>query len=290
MLTMLGRSLGLVLLVATLVPAAPLDRLSHSATIATQLAKALSEQRLDAIAAQDPDEPDRFIAALFFEDTQLLVVSARYASPSLLKARLAQKQYRDVYLDLSSASIADSSILFQDMNADGLCARRDQAADIVYDGSQTATDLRRRLGQTQIGPDLRAAVRGGGPTVQPFAEYPACTAAGSKLINGVRAGPSAVAFGHLETENIQSIVERLRECARFDQGEPRLPGCTHHSRSAGGDLQPITHRVCDRRGIATTFCGVNVSVRSIAARRGGSVAITPRLAARNRTGARRRSS
>ena len=100
MLTMLGRSLGLVLLVATLVPAAPLDRASHSAAIATQLAKALSEQGLDAIAAQDPDEPDRFIAALFFADSQLLVVSARYASPSLLKARLAQKQYRDVYLDL----------------------------------------------------------------------------------------------------------------------------------------------------------------------------------------------
>jgi len=138
MWTMLGRSLGLVLLIATLVHAGPLDRVPHSATIATQLAKALSEQGLDAIAAQDPDEPDRFIAALFFEDAQLLVVSARYASPSLLKARLAHKQYRDVYLDLSGSSIADSSILFQDMNADGLCTRRDQAADIVYDGSQAA--------------------------------------------------------------------------------------------------------------------------------------------------------
>ena len=139
MFTVLGRSLILVLLVATLVPAAPLDRASQSATIATELAKALSQQRLDAIAAQDPDEPDRFIAALFFADSQLLVVSARYASPSLLTARLAQKQYRDVYLDLSASSIADSSILFQDMNADGLCARRDLAADIVYDGGQTAT-------------------------------------------------------------------------------------------------------------------------------------------------------
>ena len=47
MLTLLGRSIGLVLLVATLVPAAPFDRASHSAAIATQLAKALSEQRLD---------------------------------------------------------------------------------------------------------------------------------------------------------------------------------------------------------------------------------------------------
>jgi len=34
MFTMLGRSLALVLLVATLVPAAPVDRASHSATVA----------------------------------------------------------------------------------------------------------------------------------------------------------------------------------------------------------------------------------------------------------------
>ena len=103
MFTMLGRSLALVLLVATLVAAAPVDRASHSATIATALAKALSEHKLDAVAAQDPDEPDRFIAALLFTDSQLLVVSARHASPSLLKARLAHKQYRDVYLDLSGS-------------------------------------------------------------------------------------------------------------------------------------------------------------------------------------------
>ena len=139
MFTALGRPLIIVMLVLTLVPAATPDRAPQSATIATELAKALSEQRLDAIAAQDPDEPDRFIAALFFADSQLLVVSARYASPSLLTVRLAQKQYRDVYLDLSASSIADSSVLFQDMNADGLCARRGQAADIVYDGGQAAT-------------------------------------------------------------------------------------------------------------------------------------------------------
>jgi hypothetical protein len=138
MWTMLEQSLGLglVLLVVTLVPAALLDRVSQSAAVATQLTKGLSERGLDAIAAQDPDEPDRFIAALLFADSQLLVVSARSTSPSLLTDRLAHKQYRDVYVDLSGSSIADSSILFHDMNADGLCGRRDQKADIVYEGSQ----------------------------------------------------------------------------------------------------------------------------------------------------------
>lgn len=87
MFTMLGGSLALVLLVVTLVPAAPRDRASHSAAIATELAKALSEQKLEAIAAQDPGEPDRFIAALFFAGSQLLVVSARHTSPPLWKHR-----------------------------------------------------------------------------------------------------------------------------------------------------------------------------------------------------------
>ncbi len=138
MWTMFGRSIGLVFVMATLVTAAPPDRVSQSGPIAVQLAQALSEDGLGAIAAQDPDEPDRFIAALFFKGSQLLVVSARYASPSLLEARLAHGQHREVYLDLTGAPIAGTNVLFQDMNADGLCARRDQAADIVYDGSQAA--------------------------------------------------------------------------------------------------------------------------------------------------------
>jgi hypothetical protein len=136
MLTILEQSLGLVWLLVTLVPAAPLDRVSQSAVVTTQLTKALSARGLDAIAAQDPDEPDRFIAALFFADSQLLVVSARPASPALLKTRLAHKQYHDVYVDLSGSSIADSSILFHDIDADGLSSRRDQKADIVYKGGQ----------------------------------------------------------------------------------------------------------------------------------------------------------
>jgi hypothetical protein len=107
--------------------------------VAKELTIALTEQRLDAIAAQDPDEPDRFVAALFFPDAQLLVISARYASPALLQRRLADKQYRDVYLDLQSASVRDSGVFFQDMNADGLCSSRDQAADLLYEGMAPPT-------------------------------------------------------------------------------------------------------------------------------------------------------
>jgi hypothetical protein len=133
------KMLGVVLLIGSLMAAAPPDQASRSATLAKQLTAALAEQRLEAIATQHPDEPDRFVAALFFPDTQMLVVSARYASPPLLQARLAHKQYRDVYLDLQGSPVPNSSVFFQDMNADGLCSSRDQTADILYDGSAAPT-------------------------------------------------------------------------------------------------------------------------------------------------------
>jgi hypothetical protein len=132
------KACGIALLVSHLVATAPAEQPVRSAALAAQLGAALHEQRLDAIAARDPDEADRFIAALFFQDAQLLVISARYASPPLLDARLAAKQYRDVYHDLSTAAVPDTSLFFQDMSADGLCNSRDKAADILYRGPVTS--------------------------------------------------------------------------------------------------------------------------------------------------------
>lgn len=133
------KTLTLVLLVGGFLAATPSEPALRSATLAKQLSAALTEQGLVAIAAQHPDDPDRFVAALFFPNAQLLVVSARYAAPSLLQARLAQKQYRDVYLDLQAAPVPDSSVFIQDMNADGLCSGRDQTADLLYNGKKLPT-------------------------------------------------------------------------------------------------------------------------------------------------------
>jgi hypothetical protein len=130
------RAFGIVLLCAA-VPAASsvrAERTVRSATLAKQLGFALLEHRLEAIAARDPDAPDRFVAALFFPDSQMLVISASYPSPSLLDEKLAQKHYREVYLDLGTIQFADTSVFFQDMKADGLCHDRDQTADILYEG------------------------------------------------------------------------------------------------------------------------------------------------------------
>ena len=92
---------------------------SKSSSLVTQLTAALEAGKLDCVAAKDPSKPDVFIAALYFPGSQLLVVSAKYAQPDLLVVRLGKKEYRDVYVDLQSAS-AGSKVFVQDASADGL--------------------------------------------------------------------------------------------------------------------------------------------------------------------------
>jgi hypothetical protein len=129
---------AIALLISQVVAAAPPQQTLKSGALAKQLAAALQERGLDAVATRDPNESDRFVAALFYPNAQLLVISARYASPPLLNARLSQRQYRDVYLDLGSAPIPNTSMLVQDMSADGLCDSRDKTADILYEGNVTS--------------------------------------------------------------------------------------------------------------------------------------------------------
>ena len=128
------RTCGILVLVGAVLGAAPPQHTVRSATLAQQLRAALLEHKLGAIAARDPERADRFIAALFFPESQLLVISASYPSPALLEQKLAQKNYREIYLDLGSTQFADTSLFFQDMNADGLCNDRNQTADILYEG------------------------------------------------------------------------------------------------------------------------------------------------------------
>jgi len=99
---------------------------SKSASVAQELASLLTAGNLDAIAAQHPSEPDRFVAALYFPGT-LLVVSARYSVPQLLTARLEMREYRDVYVELNGASMPESKVFVQDVGANGLVSDRDGA-------------------------------------------------------------------------------------------------------------------------------------------------------------------
>ncbi len=117
------------------------SRTAKSAAAAKQLTDALDAAKLDAIAAADPSDPAAFVAALYIQGSQLLVVSAKYAAPPLLTAKIKTKEYRDIYMDLSSASVAGSKVFIIDMNCDGLAAKPDgdAAADSWEAGTQQVT-------------------------------------------------------------------------------------------------------------------------------------------------------
>ena len=155
------KTCGILLLVCAALGAAPAERSVRSAVLAKQLGAALLEHRLEAIAARDPEAADRFVAALFFPDSQLLVISASYSSPSVLEQKLAQKNYRDVYLDLGTSQFANTSVFVQDMKADGLCHDRNQTADIFYEGGASTIfdgDWKRHGGSQQDYEQRLAAV------------------------------------------------------------------------------------------------------------------------------------
>ena len=107
-----------------------------SAALAKQLAAALDAAKIDSIAAKDPNSPDVFIGALYFPGIQLLVVSAKYTVPALLIEKLGNKQYKDVYIDLNSASVPETKVFVEDLGADGLKA--DHSENQPYDSYEAA--------------------------------------------------------------------------------------------------------------------------------------------------------
>jgi hypothetical protein len=109
-----------------------------SAAAAKELAAALDAAKLDSIAAADPSEPGTFVAALYFQGSQILAVSAKYAAPPLLVQKIKENNFRDIYIDLSSASIAGTKVFVMDQNVDGLVARPDdgQGFDSWENGKQ----------------------------------------------------------------------------------------------------------------------------------------------------------
>ena len=115
------------------------ERETRSAAAVKELAKALDAAKLEAIAAPDPNEPGTWVAALYFPGAQLLVVSAKYAAPPLLVDKMAAKNYRDIYIDLNSASVAGSKVFIIDQSCNGLIARPngDEAADSFEHGSKS---------------------------------------------------------------------------------------------------------------------------------------------------------
>lgn len=109
---------------------------SESAPLAAELAELLTAAGLGAIAARDTAGEDRFVAALAFPGS-LLVVSARYEVPIYVEQKIADAEYREVYIDLNAASIPQTKVLITDTGADGLSSGED-SADMVDTGSGPA--------------------------------------------------------------------------------------------------------------------------------------------------------
>jgi hypothetical protein len=135
--------------VAVAGPAAAQD--TKSAALVSQLAAALDAAKLDSIAAKDPSSPDTFVGILYFPGLQILAVSAKYTAPVLLDARLAKREYRDVYIDLNAAAAPGTKVFVTDLGSNGLRpdAARDQPSDgyegdgkrVSFDGDWGAQQL-----------------------------------------------------------------------------------------------------------------------------------------------------
>jgi hypothetical protein len=97
----------------------------RSAAPAKELAQLLAARKLDSIAARMPDNREEFVGALTFPG-QMMVVWARTTAPAVVNEKLIRKEYREIYIDLNSASVADSRHFVTDLGPDGLKAKPDQ--------------------------------------------------------------------------------------------------------------------------------------------------------------------
>lgn len=138
--------------------------ISQSAGAAAQLTALLDVQKIDAVASRDPDRAGNFVAALYFQGSQLLVVSGPYPQPALLDKRIAARDYREVYLDLSTALSHDGQFFVMDMLADGLRpgCERDQPFDsttrnggqqVEFDGNWSRQQLTERAYEARFSED-----------------------------------------------------------------------------------------------------------------------------------------
>jgi hypothetical protein len=106
-----------------LVPVAASAQAPKSSTLAAELVRLLDQAKLDSLAAKVA-APDQYAALLYLPGSQLLVVQAKYTVPARMDMSLTEKKYRDVYIDLNSASVPSSKIFISDLGADGLQPKR----------------------------------------------------------------------------------------------------------------------------------------------------------------------
>ena len=136
---------GFRILVLSIFALAPLPlhaQESKSAALATELTRLLDEAKMDHIAAK-LNAADQYVGAMYLPGSQLLVVSAKYPSAPRMMYLLNEKNYKEMYLDLSSATDPKTRIFIMDLGANGLRFKREnnQPYDTVdRDGRSVAFD------------------------------------------------------------------------------------------------------------------------------------------------------
>ena len=115
-----GIALAAILLLATAASAQD----SKSATSVTELVKMLDSMKLDSFAVKGAS-PNEYVGALYFPGSQLLVVSAKFDTPWRADSLLEMKNYRDLYIELNSASVPQSKVFVSDLSANGLRSKKD---------------------------------------------------------------------------------------------------------------------------------------------------------------------
>lgn len=131
----------LAVLAAVALTAAPAaarqDTVSKSAALAKELTALLAQQKRDSMAARDPVERDRFVAAMIYPG-QLMVITGKYTVPVLLDEKISFGKFMDVYVELNGAAVPSSKTFIEDQFADGLVnGRRQMPFDSVIEGDKT---------------------------------------------------------------------------------------------------------------------------------------------------------
>ena len=125
-----GLSLALTLLLAGGAASLHAQPPFASADAVRDLVDVLDQFRLDAIAAADPAEPGTFVAALYFQGRQLLVVSARHPSVEAVADRITTHRFREVYMDLQGTPTPRDKFYLQDARADGILSAFPGSGDV----------------------------------------------------------------------------------------------------------------------------------------------------------------
>jgi len=120
-----SRALALMLAVSAavvLTAQAPQAPPAASATKVKELVALLQAKKLEAIAARDPAQAGRFVAALLIPNVQLLAVSATYNRPLDIEYYLYQKDFMSAYVNLNSSTLVAEKVFIEDAHLDGLVA------------------------------------------------------------------------------------------------------------------------------------------------------------------------